>query len=60
MPETPITVDQAAQIMRSAMRDAIKRHSVWYLAQGALMVLAGFIALVFPVVSSVAIVANPR
>ncbi len=29
-----ITVDQAARIMRAAMRDAIRRHSFWYLAQG--------------------------
>ena len=51
-----ITVDQAARIMRSAMRDAIRRHSVWYLAQGALMVLAGIVALLFPVFSSVAVI----
>ncbi|MGI9400030.1 MAG: HdeD family acid-resistance protein [Rhizobiaceae bacterium] len=51
-----ISVDQAANIMRIAMRDAIKRHSFWYLAQGILMVLAGLVALIFPLVSSVAVI----
>jgi uncharacterized membrane protein HdeD (DUF308 family) len=31
-------------------------HSLWYLIQGALMVLGGVLALVYPVVSSVAVV----
>ena len=46
MPDTHtiITVDQAAKIMRAALRDAIHRHSLWYLAQGVLMVVAGFVA----------------
>ena len=51
-----ITVDQAARILRAAMRDAIRRHSFWYLAQGVLMVLAGIVALLFPVFSSVAVI----
>ena len=33
-----------------------KRHSLWYLIQGALMVLGGVLALVYPIVSSVAVV----
>ncbi|WP_246717335.1 HdeD family acid-resistance protein [Oricola nitratireducens] len=51
-----ITVDQAARILRAAMRDAIRRHSFWYLAQGVLMMLAGVVALLFPVFSSVAVI----
>ena len=51
-----MSVDQAAKVMRSAMRDTIKRHSMWYLLQGALMVIAGIIALIFPVFSSVTVV----
>jgi uncharacterized membrane protein HdeD (DUF308 family) len=51
-----ITVDQAARIMRDALRDAIKRHSLWYMIQGLLLVLAGIVALIFPLISSVAIV----
>ncbi len=51
-----MSVDQAAKVMRSAMRDVIKRHSMWYLLQGGLMVFAGLVALLFPVFSSVAVV----
>ena len=51
-----ISVDQAARIMRDAMRDAIKRHSLWYMIQGILMMVAGLVALLFPLVSSVAVI----
>jgi uncharacterized membrane protein HdeD (DUF308 family) len=56
MDEPIISVDQAARIMRDAMRDAIKRHSLWYMIQGILMMVAGFVALLFPLVSSVAVI----
>ena len=56
MSEQIISVDQAARIMRDAMRDAIKRHWLWYLLQGILMMIAGLAALVFPLFSSVAVV----
>ena len=56
MSEPVISVDQAARIMRDAMRDAIKRHSLWYMIQGILMMVAGFVALLFPLVSSVAVI----
>jgi uncharacterized membrane protein HdeD (DUF308 family) len=56
MNEPVISVDQAARIMRDAMRDAIKRHSLWYMVQGILMMIAGLVALVFPLFSSVAVV----
>lgn len=52
----PMTLDEAATVMRAALRDAIKRNSVWYLLQGGLMVLAGIVALVYPIVSSVTII----
>lgn len=51
-----MSVDQAAEVMRVAMRDVIKRHSLWYLLQGALMTLTGVVALLFPVFSSIAVV----
>jgi uncharacterized membrane protein HdeD (DUF308 family) len=51
-----MSLDAAAQVMREAMRETVKRHSLWYLAQGGLMVLAGILALVYPVASSVAVV----
>ena len=51
-----MSLDQAAEVMRSAMRDVIKRHSLWYLLQGILMTLTGVVALLFPIFSSVAVV----
>jgi uncharacterized membrane protein HdeD (DUF308 family) len=49
-------LEAAAQAMREAMRNAVRRHSLWYLVQGGLMVVAGVVALIYPVVSSVAVV----
>ncbi len=51
-----MSLDAAAQVMREAMRETVKRHSLWYLVQGGLMVLAGILALVYPVASSFAVV----
>ena len=51
-----MSVEAAAQVMCEAMREAVKRHSLWYLVQSALMVLTGVLALIFPAVSSVAVV----
>ena len=42
--------------MRQVMRETVKRHSLWYLIQGGLMILAGVLAIVYPVLSSVAVV----
>ena len=51
-----ISLDAAAQAMREAMRETVRQHSLWYLIQSALMILAGILALVYPVVSSVGVV----
>src|SRR5512143_2642720 len=51
-----MSLDAAAQVMREAMRETVRRHSLWYLIQSALMILAGILALVYPVVSSVGLV----
>ncbi len=51
-----MSVEAAAGVMREAMREAVKRHSLWYLVQSALMVLAGLLALIYPSLSSVAVV----
>ena len=51
-----ISLEAAAQAMRAAMRETVERHSLWYLVQGGLMVLAGLLALVYPVLSSVGVV----
>jgi len=51
-----IAADQAARIMRSALRDAMSRYFSYYLAQGTLLMLAGLAAMLFPAFSSLAII----
>lgn len=51
-----MSLDAAAQVMREAMRETVNQHSLLYLVQGGLMVLAGILALVYPVASSFAVV----
>ncbi|MEZ5829299.1 MAG: HdeD family acid-resistance protein [Hyphomicrobiales bacterium] len=51
-----IPLDAAAAALREAMRETVKRYSLWYLIQGVLLVVAGVLALVYPLVASVAIV----
>jgi uncharacterized membrane protein HdeD (DUF308 family) len=43
-----MSLDAAAQVMRDAMREKVRRHSLWYLVQGGVMILAGILALVYP------------
>jgi uncharacterized membrane protein HdeD (DUF308 family) len=51
-----MSLEAAAQVMREAMRETVKRHSLWYLVQSGLMIIAGILALAYPAVSSVAVV----
>ena len=51
-----ISLDAAAEVFRQAMRETVKRYSLWYLVQGALLVVAGIFAIMYPVVSSVAVI----
>ncbi|GFO81364.1 HdeD family acid-resistance protein [Methyloceanibacter sp.] len=51
-----IPVDAAAAALREAMRETVKRYSLWYLIQGVLLVIAGVLAIVSPVIASVAVV----
>src|SRR6516225_8679246 len=51
-----MSLEAAAQVMREAMRQTVKRHSLWYLVQSALMICASILALVYPALSSVAVV----
>ncbi len=52
----PISLDEAAAVLRQAMRETVKRYSLWYLIQGVLLVVAGVLALIYPFIASVAIV----
>jgi uncharacterized membrane protein HdeD (DUF308 family) len=51
-----MTLDEAAAVMREAMRETVRKYSVWYLLQGGLMVVAGVVALLYPFFASTAIV----
>lgn len=52
-----MSLEAAAEVLREAMRETVRRHSLWYLIQGGLMVVGGVLALVYPVFASVAVVA---
>lgn len=51
-----ISLEAASEVMREAMRQTVKKHSLWYLIQAGLMVIAGVLALVYPMLSSFAVV----
>lgn len=51
-----MSLEAASEVMREAMRQTVKRHSLWYLIQSGLMILAGILALAYPFLSSVAVV----
>jgi uncharacterized membrane protein HdeD (DUF308 family) len=51
-----MSVEAAAQALREATREVVRKYSTWYLIQGVLMALAGIVALIYPFVSTVALV----
>lgn len=51
-----ISLDEAAQTFRKAVQDAIKRYSLLYLVQGVLLVAGGILAVIYPIISSVAVI----
>jgi len=51
-----MTMAQASAAMREAMRETIKRYSLWYLLEGVLLVIAGVVALVYPYIASVTLI----
>jgi uncharacterized membrane protein HdeD (DUF308 family) len=51
-----VAIEEAAEAYREAMRAAIKKFSLWYLVEGVLLVAAGVLAIIYPIVSSVAVV----
>ncbi len=50
-----LSLDQASEAMREAMRNTVRRNSTLFIIQGALMVAAGVIALIYPLISTVAV-----
>ena len=51
-----LSLDAAAEVFREAMRDTVKRYSLWYLIQGVLLIAAGVLAIIYPVISSAAVI----
>ena len=47
-----ITVNQASGVLREAVRDTIRKRSLLFLIQGGVMVVAGVMALLFPLIAS--------
>ena len=51
-----MSLDTAAEVFREAMRQTVRRYSLWYLVQGVLLMVAGFLAIIYPAISSVAVI----
>jgi uncharacterized membrane protein HdeD (DUF308 family) len=51
-----ISLEAAAQVFREAMRQTVRRYSLWYLIQGVLLAVAGILAVAYPILSSAAVV----
>jgi uncharacterized membrane protein HdeD (DUF308 family) len=45
-----ITVNEASAVLRAAVQDNFRRRTLLYLVQGGILVLAGALALVFPII----------
>src|SRR3954463_8656426 len=43
----PLSLDAAAEVFREAMRDTVKRYSLWYLIQGGLLIATGMLAIIW-------------
>ncbi len=52
----PLSVTDAAEVFRDALREAVRRHALWYLVQGIVLLIAGVLAVLYPVLSSFATV----
>ncbi len=51
----PLSLDAASAAMRQALQESVKRNSWLYLIQGVVMILAGLLVFVFPLLSSLAL-----
>lgn len=51
-----LSVSDAAEVFRQALRDSLRRHSLWYMVQGIILMIAGVLAIIYPVVSSFAVI----
>jgi hypothetical protein len=51
-----LSLDGAAEVFREATREAVKRYSLWYLIQGILLLGTRILAIIYPVLSSAAVI----
>jgi uncharacterized membrane protein HdeD (DUF308 family) len=51
-----MSLDAAAEAFREAIRETVRRYALWYLIEGVLLVIAGILAIIFPVISSAGVV----
>jgi uncharacterized membrane protein HdeD (DUF308 family) len=49
-----VSLEEASEAYREAMRESVKRYSLWHLVQGCLLVAAGVLAIIYPAVSATA------
>lgn len=47
-----MSVNEASAVLREATRETIRKRAIWFLVQGALLVVAGLVALVAPLFAS--------
>ena len=51
-----MSLNAAAEAFREAIRETVKRYALWYLIEGVLLVVAGILAIIYPVITSAAVV----
>src|SRR5262245_26119330 len=51
-----MSLDTAAEVFREAMRQTVRRYSFWYLVQGVLLMAAVLLAIIYPLISSAAVI----
>ena len=51
-----VSLDAAAELLSAALREAVRKYSLWYLVEGMLLIVAGVLAIVFSAISSYAVV----
>jgi uncharacterized membrane protein HdeD (DUF308 family) len=50
------SLSAAAEAFREAIRETVKRYALWYLIEGVLLIVAGIVAIIYPVIASAAVV----
>src|SRR6516164_4376887 len=51
-----MSLNAAAEAFREAIRQTVKRYALWYLIEGVLLVVVGILAIIYPVITSAAVV----